>query len=62
MFNIATWTTTIATTATFFTLNGSTQGGIAGSIIKVTAVASAKYAVEGIVLGSGTLATMFADA
>ena len=33
-----------------------------GSIIKVTAVASAKYAVEGIVLGSGTLATMFADA
>ncbi len=44
------------------TLNGSTQGGIAGSIIKVTAVASAKYAVECIVLGSGTLATMFADA
>ena len=44
------------------TLNGSTQGGIAGSIIKVTAVASAKYAVEGIVLGSGTLVTMFADA
>ncbi len=44
------------------TLNGSTKGGIAGSIIKVTAVASAKYAVEGIVLGSGTLVTMFADA
>ena len=44
------------------TLNGSTKGGLAGSIIKVTAVASAKYAVEGIVLGSGTLVTMFADA
>ncbi|RPG49521.1 MAG: hypothetical protein CBC64_005900 [Gammaproteobacteria bacterium TMED104] len=44
------------------TLNGSTKGGIAGSIIKVTAAASAKYAVEGIVLGSGTLVTMFADA
>ena len=44
------------------TLNGTTKGGLAGSIIKVTAVASAKYAVEGIVLGSGTLATMFADA
>ena len=44
------------------TLNGSTKGGIAGSIIKVTAIASAKYAVEGIVLGSGTLVTMFADA
>ena len=43
------------------TLNGSTQGGIAGSIIRVTAIASAKYAIEGIVLGSGTLATPFAD-
>ena len=44
------------------TLNGSTKGGLAGSIIKVTATASAKYAVEGITLGSGTLVTPFADA
>jgi hypothetical protein len=44
------------------TLNGSTKGGLAGSIIKVTAVGSAKYAVEGITLGSGTLVTPFADA
>ena len=44
------------------TLNGSTKGGLAGSIIKVTAVAAAKYAVEGITLGSGTLVTPFADA
>ena len=44
------------------TLNGSTKGGLAGSIIKVTAMASAKYAVEGITLGSGTLVTPFADA
>ena len=44
------------------TLNGTTKGGLAGSIVKVTAMASAKYAVEGIVLGSGTLVTMFADA
>tara|TARA_R100001443_G_scaffold108962_1_gene119955 strand:+ start:439 stop:945 length:507 start_codon:yes stop_codon:yes gene_type:complete len=43
------------------TLNGSTKGGLAGSIIRVTAMASAKYAVEGIVLGSGTLVTAFAD-
>ena len=43
------------------TLNGSTKGGIAGSIIRVTAIASAKYAVEGITLGSGTLVTPFAD-
>ena len=44
------------------TLNGSTKGGLAGSIIKVTAMASAQYAVEGITLGSGTLVTPFADA
>ena len=44
------------------TLNGSTKGGLVGSIIKVTAMASAKYAVEGITLGSGTLVTPFADA
>jgi hypothetical protein len=44
------------------TLNGSTKGGIAGSIIKVTAIGSAKYAVEGIVLASGTVVTPFADA
>ena len=44
------------------TLNGSTKGGLAGSIIRVTAMASAKYAVEGITLGSGTLVTPFADA
>ncbi len=44
------------------TLNGSTKGGLAGSIIKCTAIGSAKYAVEGITLGSGTLVTPFADA
>ena len=40
------------------TMNGSTKGGLAGSIVK----ASAKYAVEGIILGSGTIVTPFADA
>ena len=44
------------------TMNGSTQGGLAGSIVRVTAIASAKNAVEGIILGSGTLVTPFADA
>lgn len=43
------------------TMNGSTQGGLAGSIVRVTAIASAKYAVEGIILGSGTLVTPFAN-
>jgi len=41
------------------TLNGTTQGGLAGSVIKVHAAASAKYVVEGITLGSGTLVTPF---
>ena len=44
------------------TLDGSAGGGIAGSIIRCTAIADNKYAVEGILLGSGTLATPFADA
>ena len=44
------------------TMNGTTKGGLVGSIVKVTAMASAKYAVEGIILGSGTIVTPFADA
>ena len=43
-------------------MNGTTKGGLAGSIVKCTAMATAKYAVEGIILGSGTLVTPFADA
>ena len=43
------------------TQNGSTKGGLAGSIIRITAVESAKYAVEGLILGSGTIVTPFAD-
>ena len=44
------------------TMNGSTKGGLAGSIVRCTAIASAKYAIEGIVLGSGTIVNPFADA
>jgi len=44
------------------TLNGTTQGGLAGSIIKCTAMADNKYHVEAQLLGSGTLVTPFADA
>jgi hypothetical protein len=44
------------------TMNGTTKGGIAGTIVKVTAIGSAKYAVEGIVIASGTVVTPFADA
>ena len=44
------------------TLNGSTKGGLAGSVVNVVAIADDKYMVEGILLGSGTLVTQFADA
>ena len=44
------------------TQNGTTKGGLVGSIIRITAIASAKYHVEGQLLGSGTLVTPFADA
>ena len=41
------------------TLNGTTKGGLAGSVIKIHAADTAKYVVEGITLGSGTLVTPF---
>ena len=44
------------------TQNGSTKGGLAGSIVVVTSIASAKYHVAAQLLGSGTLVTPFADA
>lgn len=43
-------------------LNGTTTGGIAGSWVEITAVAANKYFVTGILLGSGSVATPFADA
>lgn len=42
-------------------LNGTTTGGIAGSIIQVTALAALKYMVSGVLLGSGVVATPFAN-
>lgn len=43
-------------------LDGSTTGGAAGSQITVTVVAANKYMVSGVLLGSGSVATPFADA
>ena len=51
-----------AATNDVITQNGTTKGGVAGSYIRVTAIASAQYFVEGMLLGSGTLVTPFADA
>lgn len=43
-------------------LNGTTTGGIAGSWIEITAIAALEYAVTGVLLGSGSVATPFANA
>lgn len=42
-------------------LTGTTAGGIAGSYLSVMAVAANKYLVQGVLIGSGTLVTPFAD-
>jgi len=43
-------------------MNGGTTGGDAGSYVEVTALATAEYLVQGVLVGSGTVATPFADA
>tara|TARA_R110000787_G_scaffold202885_1_gene313483 strand:- start:5 stop:541 length:537 start_codon:yes stop_codon:yes gene_type:complete len=44
-------------------MNGTTTGGIIGSIITVTALESAQYLVHNaLILGSGTIVTPFSDA
>ena len=44
------------------TMNGSTQGGIIGSIVSVTAIEAANYLVHSsMLLGSGTIVTPFSD-
>ena len=51
-----------ATDNDVMTLNGTTTGGIVGSWVECTAIASAAYFVRGGLIGSGTIATPFANA
>jgi len=45
------------------TMNGTTKGGIVGSIITITAIDALKYMVSDcLLIGSGTLVTPYADA
>jgi hypothetical protein len=44
------------------TMNGSTQGGIAGSYVEVTDIASGIFLVSAALVGSGTPATPFSAA
>jgi hypothetical protein len=46
----------------FINLNGTTTGGVAGTWIQIVAIAANKYMVTGVVNGSGSVATPFADA
>jgi hypothetical protein len=52
---------TAAASNDFINLNGTTTGGVAGTWIQIVAVAANKYMVTGVVLGTGTVATPFAD-
>ena len=45
----------------FINLNGTTTGGVAGSWVRIVAIAANKYMVTGTVLGTGTVATPFAN-
>ena len=50
-----------ASTNDVISLNGGTQGGDKNSYIEITALATAEYLVQGVLIGSGTIATPFAD-
>jgi hypothetical protein len=43
-------------------MNGTTTGGIVGSVVQVTALETAQYLVHNtLILGSGTIVTPFSD-
>ena len=52
---------TAAASNDFINLNGGTTGGVAGTWIQIVAIAANKYMVTGVVVGSSTVATPFAD-
>jgi hypothetical protein len=52
---------TAASSNDFINFNGTTTGGVAGTWVQIVAIAANKYVVNGIALGSGTVATPFAD-
>jgi hypothetical protein len=52
-----------AATNDVITMNGSTKGGIVGSIVSFTAIDTATYMVHNsLLIGSGTIVTPYADA
>lgn len=57
----ATYTFAPSASNDVISMNGTTTGGIAGTFITITAIATNKYLVQGVVRSSGVLATPFAD-
>lgn len=45
----------------FINLNGSTTGGVVGTLIQITSLAALKYFVSGVIICTGAPATPFAD-
>ena len=52
---------TAGATNDFINLNGGTTGGVAGTWIQIVAIAANKYMVNGMLNGTGTVATPFAN-
>lgn len=52
---------TAGATNDYINFNGGTTGGVAGTWVQIVAVAANKYMVTGVALGTGTVATPFAD-
>ena len=50
-----------ASTNDYINFNGTTTGGVAGTWVQIFAIAANKYMVNGVAVGSGTVATPFAD-
>lgn len=53
---------TAAAANDFINFNGGTTGGVAGTWVQIFAIDALKYMVNGVALGSGVVATPFADA
>lgn len=52
---------TAAAANDFINFNGGTTGGVAGTWVQIYAIAALQYMVNGVALGTGTVATPFAN-
>ena len=52
---------TAAAANDFINFNGGTTGGVAGTWVQIFAIDALKYMVDGVALGTGTVATPFAN-